>query len=60
MKIIHQGQRPDEQTHQGTCLHCRTVVEFQRGEAEFVGSQREGDSLTVNCPTCHSKIWTAL
>lgn len=52
MKIIEQGQIPEEKTYQCTCRNCKTVFEFKKYEARYVSDQRDGDFLTISCPIC--------
>ena len=59
MRIISQGQRPEDKVHRGTCLNCKTVFEFEAREAEMHDDQRDGAALVINCPTCHQTVWVA-
>ena len=59
MKIIKRGKKSEERVYRVTCDDCGTVFEFKRAEAEYVSDQRDGDALTVKCPLCKRKVWTA-
>jgi hypothetical protein len=50
MKIIKAGKLPQNQTYKTSCANCKTEFEFEKGEAEFVSDQRDGDYLKVPCP----------
>lgn len=56
MKIIHRGERPEDQVYRAGCWRCATQVEFQRSEATYHSDQRDGDYLAVTCPVCGSAI----
>ena len=60
MLVLKQGTKPDEITHEGTCNHCGTVVSFERGEGRVTHDQRDGDFVTVDCPTCNSQIHSSI
>lgn len=57
MKIIKQGQKPEDKVYRGTCRRCHTEIEFSQAEATYVPDQREGDYLTIHCPTCSGQIY---
>lgn len=52
MRIIKQGILPDKILHEETCLYCKAVLEFERGEGKITYCQRDDDFVTVTCPTC--------
>ena len=56
MRIIKQGQLPEEKVYQTTCMHCKTVFEFKRHEGT-VESHRNEDYVSVNCPFCHKQMY---
>ena len=58
VKVIKQGIDPQKTVHTGRCIKCKTVVEFERHEAEDV-NDRDGHALVVDCPNCSRKIWVA-
>ncbi len=60
MKIIERGIKPDDAVCKSRCMHCKTLVEFQRSEARYVSDQRDGDALVVACPVCEREIWAAV
>ncbi len=55
MKIIKKGQPPGERVHRGTCLKCRTEVEFKQKEGK-VTMTSEMIFVTVACPICTTSI----
>lgn len=56
MKVLKQGQLPGDKKYRATCMNCKSEIEFQRKEAEWVADQREGDFLRVSCPVCQQRI----
>lgn len=58
MKIIERGQLPGKKVYQARCHYCRTLVEFERGEASVLGGVRNDRYLQVQCPVCPHKITT--
>ena len=57
MRIIRRGTDSKDVILTGTCLTCKTEVEFTRGEAECHSDQREGTSYFVKCPVCNGRIY---
>lgn len=60
MKVLRQGVRPEEKTHQVTCTNCKSELEFQQHEATIHSDQREGDWMEIKCPVCAAKITKGL
>lgn len=60
MKIIKKGKRPEDKKHRGTCHNCKTVVEFSQSEGVVTYDQRDGNFVTVKCPTCGQDITSAI
>lgn len=56
MKIIRQGTNPSEKVYRGVCRTCSTEIEFERREAHYQADQRDGDYLSIGCPTCSKAI----
>jgi hypothetical protein len=56
--IIHKGEIPD-QTLQGTCRHCSTVIEAQPEDCKHNPSrdQRDSDYYDAACPVCTRRIY---
>lgn len=53
MRIIKQGQLPEEKVFRCECSNCQTVFECTRAEGKYIdGGQRDGSWLEVNCPVC--------
>lgn len=57
MKIIVKGELPQKRICNGKCRGCKTVVEFEHGEAKVSPDQRDNGAFYVNCPICNSMIW---
>ena len=60
MRIIEKGVSPDDKTYRERCGYCKTLFEFDRKEAKFTSDQRDGDFLTVMCPTCARPVYVQL
>lgn len=56
MKILKKGQEPSERVYQATCSYCKTEIEFLQAEGRIQRSQRDGDSISVDCPICKWSI----
>lgn len=57
MKIIRQGQIPEERIIRKSCKRCKTLFEFPLKEAKRTFDQRDGDFTTIKCPTCKELIY---
>lgn len=51
MKIIKKGTIPNT-TRRLTCCYCGCVFECDANEYRYHSSQRDGDWVEANCPTC--------
>lgn len=60
MEVIHRGELPEQKRYQAECNYCRSVMRFQRSEAEYVSDQRDGDCLKVICPVCDRPVYVAV
>lgn len=62
MKILKQGQLPENRVYQATCNNCKTEFEYRQAEAKVVYDQRDGNYLAINCPlcgrTCTQNLWS--
>lgn len=56
MRIIKQGIDPKTLVFTGSCNNCHTIVEFGRDEGKVTHDQRDGDFISVACPTCGHRI----
>jgi len=52
MKIIRQGLIPEEVVYRTECSKCDTEFEFTQKEGKYNSDQRDGDYISINCPTC--------
>lgn len=52
MKIIKQGKIPAEREYRVTCRTCDTVFQFAQSEGKVTSDQRDGDFVSIACPTC--------
>jgi len=57
MRIIREGQLPEDKLFRGTCMHCKTVFECKRHEGKYSSTQRDGDLLEVDCPKCNHRAF---
>lgn len=51
MRIVEQGQLPEDKLYTATCTNCRTKFEFTCKEATET-MDRNVILLKVNCPLC--------
>lgn len=52
MKIIKEGKRPDDRTHQWECVRCESIIESRACEGNISLDQRGGDFYRFKCPVC--------
>ncbi len=52
VKIISEGQDPQDVEHEIKCRRCKTVFSFVAREAKFNADYRDGDYLSIACPKC--------
>ena len=57
MRIIREGQLPEDKIFRGTCSTCKTEFECKRHEGKYISAQRDGDFLEVECPKCGRKAF---
>ncbi|MNL64700.1 hypothetical protein D3C87_1889400 [compost metagenome] len=55
--VTKQGKKPELKEYVGTCRKCKTEVEFQQHDGVVTHDQRDGDFITVTCPTCSNLIY---
>lgn len=55
MKIIKKGKIP-KTTKRFACPNCGCVFECEEGEYSLYFSQRDGDWLETDCPTCGTRV----
>lgn len=60
MEIIRQGRLPGDEEAEVECDRCHTVFKFKRSEGTFRSDQREGDSISIECPYCKQELWIAV
>lgn len=60
MRVIRRGVIPQMQTHEVTCMHCKSDLEFHELEALRITDLREGDYFQLTCPVCHGLIAKAV
>lgn len=58
MKILKPGKKPEEALYRVDCKNCGCLFEFNDSEAKFVPDNRNGDFLTIECPTCRMLVTT--
>ncbi len=52
IKILKQGQLPEEITYKFVCRACLTEFTAQRKDGKLHSDQRDGQWLEVKCPLC--------
>lgn len=60
MEILRRGNLPSEDTFDGKCIHCRTVVRFKRSEGKSSPDPRDMVFIGVDCPVCNRLIEVSL
>jgi len=60
MRVIRQGTPRADRLYKATCRECDCEFEFQASEARFHPDQRDGDFLSIPCPTCHIVVNVAV
>lgn len=62
MRIIQAGFVEENLHYIGICNHCKCKVEFSRAEAKVTRDQKDGDYVSISCPTecCGNKIHVAI
>ena len=56
MEVLKQGTHPDDKVFNGRCHYCAAEVRFRQSEGRITREQRDGDFITVRCPTCPENI----
>lgn len=57
IQIIHRGTHPKKRKFRTTCRVCKSILEFEAGDAKNHDSQREGPSWEVACPVCKGRVF---
>jgi len=61
VRIIKHGRDPSAGRHyEVKCMNCRTVFEFETGEAVVRPDPRDGDYYEVQCPVCKRAVTKAM
>jgi hypothetical protein len=55
---IKPGIVPAEIKYTADCTRCTCRFEFTGADGKIAGDQRDGDFITVDCPTCSHPIST--
>lgn len=50
MKILKQGQLPEDKEFTTTCRRCKTEFQFKKSEGKETSDQRDGNYVSINCP----------
>jgi hypothetical protein len=58
MRIIKRGKLPEDKNYEVTCLHCKSIIEFNKKEGQVVFDPRDGNFITFICPVCNNRIST--
>lgn len=62
IRVIKPGIVPAEIKYTVTCSRCTCRFEFTGADGKISSDQREGDFITIACPTCtkpiHQKVRT--
>lgn len=57
MKIIKQGQLPEDKIWRGKCHYCKTEYECTLKDGKITHDQRDGSFLRVTCPFCKKEAF---
>lgn len=60
VEIISRGRLPEEDLLRKTCQTCHTVFSFTIAEGTESYDQREGHTVTINCPVCFKMCYFTL
>jgi len=53
VKIITPGTPRKDRLYRATCRECHCEFEFHESEATLHSDQRDGDYVSLPCPTCN-------
>lgn len=56
MKILKQGKIQLEKKAVVTCDSCKTEFEFEMHEGVYHNDLRDGDYVSIACPTCFELV----
>lgn len=56
MRILKRGRPPEDAPYRVSCRNCKSKLEFEKREAEYVPDQRDGDYLKIECPICKEDV----
>ena len=56
MKIVRQGERPENKVGQFECNSCKSVIEAKAGEAKDTSSNYQGRYFYFDCPVCEHSV----
>lgn len=59
VKIITEGEHPEDVRIQRNCTKCNSLLEFSRNDGKFISDQRDGDCVEILCPFCGNKLYVA-
>jgi len=60
MRIIKEGQKPEDKLYTLTCRKCKCEFEFKQIEAKINYDQRDGNFLSIRCPCCNEQCTKAI
>ena len=52
IQVLKVGVLPTEVKYHFVCYNCKTEFIATRGDGRFAYDQRDGDFVSVKCPTC--------
>ena len=56
MKVISRGILPEEQLYRTSCSNCKSILEYQKKEAQIITDRNEVCYVLV-CPVCSHSIY---
>lgn len=60
IEVLRPGITSAQITYTAECSRCYCKVRFTGADGKITSDQRDGDFMTVTCPTCGSTISTAV
>lgn len=57
MEVIRKGKPPSERVWEGTCTHCRSVMQAKESELKVTDDQRDGPFAKASCLVCSQEFY---
>ena len=60
MKILKEGDLPEQKQYQWDCRTCNSEILAIQSEGRIVYDQRDGNAVVFKCPVCNQENWIKL